>query len=165
MTTEQLAAELSSGQAERRLAAARTLASLGQAAAPAAAILAATTGDAQAGEWCVAALEELGPPPVDQLGALTRLANEPDESIAYWAATLLGRRGPDAAAATNALATAAESHPAPAARERAVWALGEIGPAASAAAATLEALARSDQARLSRLAGQALEAINGASKG
>jgi HEAT repeat protein len=44
-------------------------------------------------------------------------------------------------------------------RERAAWALGEIGPVANSAAPALRAAADGDDARLARLAQQALQSF------
>lgn len=159
MTAEQLAQELIGGDGERRSAAAQTLAAMGADAAPAAAVLTRFAGDEAIGDWCAAALEDMGPPTVDQLDALIPLATSATEATAYWAATLLGRLGPEAAGAAETLAQAATGHAAISVRERAVWALGKIGPAAASAEPTLRALTEADSPRLARLARTALDKV------
>lgn len=159
MTAEQLAGDLLNGSPEQRASAAQTLSQLGAGAAPAAAALVNLAGDDASGEWCVATLEELGPPPASQVGELAKLTTADNEATAYWAATLLGRLGPAAAPATGALARQAAEHPSLAAKERAVWALGKIGPAAAGAKPVLESLTKSDPPRLARLANEAIKAI------
>jgi HEAT repeat protein len=153
--------KLASQDAEVRCAGAEGLCRLGEDAAPAAAALVRACGDDAGGvrDWAVAALEELGAPPNDQLDELAGLTAAPNVDISYWAVTLLGRAGEDAAAAAPALAEAVSSHQEAATRERAAWALGKIGPAAAAAVDELRAAAESDEPRLARLAGQALEKI------
>ena len=160
-----LARRLAAAAAADRVAAAELLARAGDAAAPAAVPLVTACGDDddQVREWAVAALEDLGAPPLQSLAALTGLVSSPHPLVAYWATTLVGRLGQDAASATTALVTALESAPDPAVRERAAWALGRIGPAAAAAHGPLEraatnAAARGDQ-RLARLATEAVAAI------
>lgn len=160
MNVDQLAKDLLNGSPEQRAAAAQTLMLLGEAAAGAAASLVTLAGDDAAGEWCVATLEALGPPPVDQVDQLAKLTTADCEATAYWAATLLGRLGVEAAAAVPALTDAAQHHSALAAQERSVWALGKIGAAASQATQVLAILARSDQKRLARLAKRSLELID-----
>ena len=157
-------ADLQSDVAAVRLAAARRLAVAGEDARPAAVALVRATGDAQEeiAEHAVAALEELGPPSGDDMAQLVELLEEAHDDVAYWAATLLGRLGADAAPATDALAGALNPRRALAVRERAAWALGRIGPQAAGAVAALETAAAEEHARLRRLAGEALTTIRGA---
>ena len=89
-------------------------------------------------EWAVAALEELGPPPVGALRKLSALVTDANELVAYWAVTLLGRSGSDAAAVAPVLSSVLSTSPHPAVRQRAAWALGEIGDASPATVAALE---------------------------
>lgn len=160
-----LARQLTATAAADRVAAAELLARAGDATAEAVVPLVTACGDddEQVREWAAAALEELGPPPRESLAALTGLVASTHPLVAYWATTLLGRLGQDAASATTVLVTALEAAPDPAVRERAAWALGRIGPAAAAARAPLERIAadaasHGDQ-RLARLATEALAAI------
>lgn len=159
MTAQQLAAQLNSGSDQDRLAAAQVLAGMAEDAAPAAVTLAHNAADPVVSEWCVAALEELGPPPADHAGRLGGLLANRAEITCYWAATLLGRLGPAAAGQVGALAETASAHASLSVRERAVLALGKIGPEAASAAPVLETLAESDEPRLARLAKEALAAI------
>lgn len=156
-----LAAQLTSSDAEQRVAAAERLAQAGTAAAAAAVPLvrACSDGDDRVREWTVAALEDLGPPPTDAIDRLIAMANDPDPLTAYWATTLLGRSGQHAAAAVMALAACVESPADPAVRQRAAWALGKIGPAAAAAREVLTRAAAQEDPRLARLATEALAAI------
>ena len=55
----------------------------------------ACTDDESVQQWAVAALEELGPPPTESIGELTKLASSSDPLVAFWAITLLGRAGND----------------------------------------------------------------------
>lgn len=156
-----LAAELGSGDPGIRLAAAERLARLAEAAAPAAVALVTACGDADdlVREQIVAALEDLGAPPPDSIGRLVALVADREPLTAYWATTLLGRSGQDAAAAVPALTLRLESQADPAVRQRAAWALGKIGPAATAALEALRRAGGDGDARLARLASEAIESI------
>ena len=147
-----------------RLEAAEALARLGDSAQPAAAAAALVRGcgldDPAICEWCVAALEELGPPPDDQIAELTDLTGHAADDVAYWAITLLGRAGTSAVGSVGALAEAVSSSRATQVRQRAAWALGELGSAAAEARSALQQAATGDDARLARLAAKALEQIN-----
>lgn len=159
MIATQLAEDLLNGNEEQRSAAAQTLATMGSEAAPAAVPLVMLIDDEAAGEWCVAALEELGPPPEESIATLAGFAQTAGEQPAYWSATLLGRLGSSAAPALPQLIDSATNHPAISVRERAVWAIGQIGPAAIDAAPKLAQIATSESGRIARLAKQALEEI------
>ncbi len=152
---------LTSPDVAERTEAAELLARAGAAAVAAALPLVTACGDEdeQVREWAVAALEDLGPPLAGSLAALSGLVSAANPLVAYWATTLLGRSGQDAASATTALATAVQSATDSAVRERAAWALGRIGPAAVAARGSLEQAAASGEQRLARLAAEALAAI------
>ncbi|QDU88291.1 hypothetical protein Pla175_16660 [Pirellulimonas nuda] len=154
MTLEMLTDRLMNGSPEERAAAAESLARMGESAAPAAETLALCASDADAGAWCVAALEKLGPPRDEALGPLTDRLSSADADCAYWCATLLGRAGERASASVSKLVETAQSRAPLAVRERACWALGRIGAASSRPA--LEQLSHSEQPRLARLAGEAL---------
>lgn len=159
-TPMELAAALGAGTPDAKIQAAEQLATLGEAAAPAAASLVAACVDERLRPTAVGALEGIGPPPDEQLDRLASLVADADETVGYWAATLLGRAGPAAAGHASTLA-AVGSKNATAVAERAVWALGKIGPPASAALPTLRALADTGSSRLARLAEEAIEAIAG----
>lgn len=130
-------------------------------AAPAAVPLVEACRDAddRVREWAVAALEDVGPPLEDAVAPLTLLVGDKNPLAGYWAATLLGRSGESAASAVNALAKAVDSAADLSVRQRAAWALGQIGPAASAARGVLEKAAGDADARLARLASEALAVL------
>jgi len=146
-----------------RRAAAGELARSGEAAAIAAVPLVKACGDAddEVREQAVAALEDLGVPPVAVIADLEKLAAATDPLTAYWAITLLGRSGEAAAAAAATLSERLGPAAAPEVAQRAAWALGKIGPAARAAAAALRVAAASSDPRLARLAGEALARVDG----
>ena len=99
----------------------------------------------------------------DEVPALVRLLIETsDGEVSYWAATLLGRMGRDAAIAVPSLEHCLSRSLYLPARERAAWALCRIGKAASPAMPTLRSAAMDGPPRLKRLAIEALEAIRGA---
>lgn len=154
-------AQLSAAEAATRAAAAEQLCRAGLDAVPAAVPLVKACGDAadEVRDWAVAALEELGAPPRDAIGDLTILVGSGHALVAYWATTLLGRSGQAAAAATAALAAALDAGRDPAVAERAAWALGKVGSPAAAARPALERAASAPNARLARLAQEALAAI------
>jgi HEAT repeat protein len=158
-----LVAQLEGTDTALQTAAANQLAKLGHAAQPAAVALVRTVGipHEEVLEACTAALEDLGPPAADQIQPLAALAHDCSSDVAYWAVTLLGRAGSGGATAVAELIRVLESDADLPVRERAAWALGEIGPAAKTAVPTLSAAAKSGDARLSRLAAKALEAIGG----
>ena len=153
--------QLASTDAERRADAAEKLSRAGEAAATAATQLVRACGDAdeRVREWAVAALEDLGPPPSDAIAPLAKLVAAPDPLVAYWATTLLGRSGQDAATAVAALVACLDSQAEISVRQRAAWALGQIGPAAKSACGSLQQAAGQGDERLARLANEALEAI------
>jgi HEAT repeat protein len=93
---------------------------------------------------------------MDQLISLIE-AKSPD--VGYWAATLLGRLGADAAVVVDALVRAVASSAALSVRQRAAWAMGEIG--SPAAIPSLKTAASDPDPRLARLAQEAIEQITG----
>ena len=148
---------LDRGDADSRRAAAEQLAQLGPDAAPAAvALVRACDDDESVREWAVAALEGMEAPPASDVERLAELLADANALSAYWAATLLGRLGDKAAPAVSALAAALDAGRDLSVRERAAWALGQIGPAAAAALSALKLAAASGEARLARLAEQAI---------
>ncbi len=153
--------QLGSKDLERQRAAAETLAEWGEEASPAAVALlqACEVEDEALREWVVAALEQMGPPPADDLPAICRLLATDHELSAYWSATLLGRLQQDAADAVEALAQAVEKSIHPPVRQRAAWALGQIGPAAQGAKKQLQEASICSDPRTARLAQEALQAI------
>ena len=111
--------------------------------------------------WAVAALEQLGPPPVQAIPQLGPLVASSHELVAYWAVTLLGRLESAATAAVPALvlAMASENSPHLAVRQRAAWALGQIGDRSAPTVAALEQAKNAADPRLARLAAQAIEQL------
>ena len=85
--------------------------------------------------------------------------HQPHPNTGFWAATLLGRSGERAAPFLDQLIAALDASTDDGVRQKIVWAIGKIGPPASAASNHLQALAKSSDKRLSRLACQALENI------
>jgi hypothetical protein len=153
--------QLASADGGRRAEAAELLCRAGAAATVAVVPLVKACGDSddRVREWAVAALEDIGPPPSVAIGQLTDSAGGTDPLGAYWAITLLGRSGQAAAPAVGVLAGCVTSSADSAVRERAAWALGKIGPAAAAAREALQEAAAQGDARLARLAREALAAI------
>jgi HEAT repeat protein len=162
MDVSQLIESLRSSEPDKRSDAAQQLAKLGEAARPAAVALveACAQADGDAFEWVVASLEQLGPPSKSDVPRLAELADDDAQDVAYWAATLLGRAGKDAATAVDALAHALDTHPALAVRQRAAWALGEIGVATGPARSALQNAATASDRRLATLAGDALKRLS-----
>ena len=116
--------------------------------------------------WIEAALEKIEAPPVGQTDQLTAIIDRflhhsirPD--AAYWAATMLGRIGRNAASAIPALIALLDRVDHPNIQFKAAWALGKIGPAAKPAVPHLaRAAANSGHPRLATFARQALEEID-----
>jgi HEAT repeat protein len=158
-----LTARLATAAAADRADAAERLCRLGEEAAPAAVPLVRGCGDDddQVREWAAAALEELRSPPAAARDELIALVTAEHPLVAYWAVTLLGRLGAEAAAAVPALTECLGPRSDPAVAQRAAWALGRIGPAAAAAVTPLRAAAGRGDPRLERLATEALAAIQG----
>lgn len=120
-------AELRAKSADLRATAAQKLATLGEQPAAALPLVAALDDDdEQAREWVVAALESLGPPRQMDLANLVGALAVASSLQVYWAATLLGRLGPSAASAREALAQVATAHADPSVKKRAAWALDRI---------------------------------------
>jgi HEAT repeat protein len=157
----ELSVQLESTNVDQRIEAAEQLSYLADGAQPAAVPLVRAIGDEseEVREWINSALEELGPPEAADAEALSNLLDDKNADVGYWAATLLGRLGSDASQAVPQLANVLGSQAALQVRERAAWALGKIGPPAVSAVDTLRPAAASDEARLSRLANDALEQI------
>ncbi|MBX9787327.1 MAG: HEAT repeat domain-containing protein [Pirellulales bacterium] len=158
--------QLGGADATERAAAAEALARLETSASEAAVPLvrAAADGDEATHDWAVAALEGVGRPPAGSAAELAKLLADSRPDVAYWAATLLGRLGANAASAVPALAAALKATSGTSVQERAAWALGKVGPPASAAKTALtKAAAVKDQPRLARLAAEALKNIDSSS--
>jgi len=161
MDTARLSNDLKSSDSSIRAAAAQQLAQLEAGAQAAAVDLVRATADDDDSvrQWATSALESLGPPRAADAGKLSKLLADPKPDTAYWAATLLGRLEADAAMEVPQLASALDSHPEPAVRERAAWALGQIGPRAASSLPALELAAADSSPRLSRLAREAIARI------
>ena len=153
-----LAKQLETGEVDARKAAAEQLCQLGEESrvAAAALVIACADDDASVSEWAVGALEQMGPPPPEMIGELAKLAVHSNELVAYWATTLLGRLGPDAAPAEASLTAVLESSPHVVVQQRAAWALGRIGADSAQSHAALAHATQASDARLARLAGEAL---------
>ena len=104
-------------------------------------------GEEEVREWAVAALEDLGAPPVANLHALASLLGDQNADVGYWTATLLGRLGADAAPAVPTLANALSTSSYSAVCQRVAWALGRIGPAAASALDALRQASAGDDPR------------------
>ncbi len=160
---QELIAALESSDVAERCRAAEEISRLGEDARAAAVALTRACGDEaeEVRESAVAALEELGPPPISELMSLAALLGDSNADVAYWAVTLLGRLEGEAAPALHALTVALSTSPHLAVRQRAAWALGAIGPAAARARSALNQAATSDDPRLADLARAAIGRIGG----
>lgn len=99
-------------------------------------------------------------PSVSEVPALIALlSDQSDSEISYWAATLLGRLGPQAVDATQSLCDCLQDSSFLPAKERAAWALMEIGPTASDAIPVLQSVCESAPARLHLLCHRAMKVI------
>jgi HEAT repeat protein len=150
--------QLVRGTPRERAEAAENLAQQGSEAAYAASELTAACGDTeQVRLWAVAALEQLGSPPVSTIDSLIGLAQSEQPLIAYWAVTLLGRTGPKAKVHQQAIAELLERSNDLAVREKAAWSLGRMRADSSQTTRALKQAARSPEPRLSRVASKALQ--------
>lgn len=159
-----LVEQLGSADADRRAEAAELLCRMGETAGSAAVDLVRACGDddERVREWAVAALEGIGRPTTGATPRLAEFVGGKNPLCGYWAATLLGRAGQDAATAVGLLAAGVEAAADPAVRQRAAWALGKIGPAAAGAVEVLRrAAAQGQDPRLARLAQEAIGSIGG----
>lgn len=116
-------------------------------------------GDRVVADYCVATLEELGPPPASQLEPLAQLTTSDNADVAYWAVTLVGRLGVAATEQATLLGNLVASDAPPQVRERAAWALTRIGPPAAVARPQLESCADAAPPSLARAVAKALEAL------
>jgi hypothetical protein len=99
-------------------------------------------------------------PSVAEVPALmASLRDQSDSEICYWAATLLGRLGPQAVDATQSLCDCLQDSSFLPAKERAAWALMQIGPTASDAIPVLQSVGQSAPVRLHLLCHRAMKAI------
>ncbi|NLY01786.1 MAG: HEAT repeat domain-containing protein [Rhodopirellula sp.] len=153
--------DLFAGDRQRRLEAAEQLSRLGSEVRPAAVNLVKACRDEseEIREYVVAALEEMGPPRLEDSFLLAELLNDASADVGYWAATLLGRLKQGAAEAVPGLADVLAGPADLSVRQRAAWALGEIGPAARPAVDVLRQAEAEGNPRLARVAHQAREKI------
>jgi len=160
-TIEQYIAELHQADPVRQAAAAQSLAALAEEAQPAlvALIQACSSQNESVLNWCTAALEDVGPPELQQIEDLTLLAQSACSDVAYWAVTLLGRAHNQGTSAVPVLIERLIDHSAPQVQRRAAWALGKIGPGASSAISELRTVAESSGGPIASQAQQALERI------
>jgi len=144
-----------------RAAAAQQLCESAEEARPAAVALVRAVGDEDEAvqEWATAALEELGPPEVKDLPHLVELVADKNDDVAYWAVTLLGRLEAEGTEGVDVLTDALHESRQMIVRQRAAWALGRIGSSEAAVQEALTSAANDSDARLARLASEALQAI------
>ena len=144
--------QLESADPAERRAAADFLSRQGEGLAEVAAQLVSHTGDDDrvVAEFCVAALEELGPPTPSQLEELSRLLTSPRDDVVYWSATLLGRAEQGAASYAPQLYDVAASDRPLEVRRRAVVALRKLGPSVAPLVPRLTELQRDAPAGLTR---------------
>ena len=150
--------QLLHGSPSERAMAAEYLAQQGSEAAFAACELTAACGDTEAiSDWAVAALEQLGAPPSSTIESLARMAQSKNPLTSYWAVTLLGRAGPDAAVHQQVLVTLLQHSEDLAVQEKAAWSLGRMQAKSQEATQALEQAAQSPEVRLSRVAAKSLQ--------
>jgi len=127
-TTTQLVQQLQSSDIGGQVTAAESLAHLGAGAQPAIIALVQSCGSANEDlcNWCSAALEEVGPPAVEQIDELALLASSASSDVAFWAATMLGRAGALAMPAVSVLTERSQDGSMPEVQKRAAWALEKI---------------------------------------
>jgi len=121
----------SANELPEQIAAAESLARLSEGAQPAIVALVQNCGsdNEDLRNWCYAALEEVGPPTVEQIEELALLASSASTNVAFWAATLLGRAGGLAKPAVPILSERSSDASNPEVQQRAAWALQRIQPA------------------------------------
>jgi HEAT repeat protein len=161
MDVSQCIDDLNSAEVVQRRQAAEQLAANSDPAAAVSLVRACGDSDEQVREWAVAALEELGVPDAADAAALAELLAAAQGDVRYWSATLLGRLGDRAAAAVGPLILAIDADAESAVRQRAAWAIGRMGRVAAPARESLTRAARGGDARLARLAEEALQNLEG----
>ena len=122
-------ADLQANDLDAQLAAAEALAGASIDAQPAivALVQACGTKSEEVRNWCVAALEDVGAPTTGQLDDLTSLASSANQDVTFWAVTLLGRAGEQAAGALPILVERLQNTASPNVQKRAAWALRKLG--------------------------------------
>ena len=150
--------QLLQGSPSERAAAAEYLAQQGTEAAYAACELTAACGDTETvSDWAVAALEQLGAPPSSAIESLVSMTQSANPRTVYWAVTLLGRSGPDAAVHQQVLVTLLQHSEDLAVQEKAAWSLGRMRANSLEATQALQQAAQSTKKRLSRVATRSLQ--------
>lgn len=151
----------SSADLAARRSAAQQLAQQPDAAVSAAMSLVRATADPDetVREWVVSALEDLGPPPAEDLPSLIELLHDSQPDVVWWSATLLGRLGEDASQAAHPLGELLGDSADSNVRQRAAWALGQLGKSAHDQLSRLQVAAASTDAPLARAAQEALDRI------
>jgi hypothetical protein len=152
---------LTHGNDAARAAAAEKLAHAAEGAQAAAVPLVQACGDAceEVTEWVTAALENLGPPRADDLPLLAALAKHETADVAFWAVTLIGRAGSQAASHAQGVVTALQKQP-DQVRRKAAWALGELQCREAQVIDALRAAAAGSDKPLARAAHAALELLS-----
>jgi len=116
-------------------------------------------------QWISAALENASAPEPKCVTELTEITgrflnHQATEDAAFWAVTLLGRIGSEAAPAVSILSELLERADSPAIQFKSAWALGKIGPSACAAICRLDGAAENaTDPRLATFARKAIEEI------
>ena len=150
--------QLLQGSPSERAAAAEYLAQQGTEAAYAACELTAACGDTETvSDWAVAALEQLGAPPSSAIESLVSMTQSANPRTVYWAVTLLGRSGRDAAVHQQVLVTLLQHSEDLAVQEKAAWSLGRMRANSLEATQALQQAAQSTEKRLSRVATRSLQ--------
>ena len=150
--------QLLRGSPDERAVAAEHLAQQGAEAAYAACELTEACGDTGAvSDWAVAALEQVGAPPSSAIESLVRMTQQENPLTVYWAVTLLGRAGPDAAVHQEVLVTLLQHSENLAVQEKAAWSLGRMRANSLEATQALQQAAQSPKNRLSRIATKSLQ--------
>jgi hypothetical protein len=108
--------------------------------------------------WANDCLQTVTAVPANFVPELTQYCSEPCVPVAAWACKLLGRQGADAREWQDVLVQALESHASVAVRQSAAAALGSIPGLSAVTIQALTLASQADDARLKRLAVQALEA-------
>ncbi|MEQ8211356.1 MAG: HEAT repeat domain-containing protein [Lacipirellulaceae bacterium] len=164
MDLESALHQLRTGETAQQAEAAEAIAALGDGAQPAIPALVQFCGDDEESvrNWCVAALEEAGPPATSHLSDLANMAQAADSDVAFWAITMLGRAGSEAKDAIPVLLERLQDRHAPTVQERAAWALGRIGQGSEPVIFALEKVASHSGGPLAAQVQRALKRLKAA---